>query len=97
MNVSKGQVAKKDDLTKVFGTDDQTEICKQVKNHILLNTFLYCTVCLFLKLICVVILFSSWKDSCQRGAPGVRQGEAGSAGDHVQGHCYYRFREVCQP
>lgn len=30
VNVSKGQVAKKDDLTKAFGTDDLTEICKQV-------------------------------------------------------------------
>lgn len=31
VNVSKGQVAKKDDLTKAFGTDDLTEICKQVR------------------------------------------------------------------
>lgn len=30
VNVSKGQVAKKDDLSKAFGTDDLTEICKQV-------------------------------------------------------------------
>ncbi|KAJ1184682.1 hypothetical protein NDU88_001485 [Pleurodeles waltl] len=29
-NVSKGQVAKKEDLAKAFGTDDQTEICKQI-------------------------------------------------------------------
>uniref|UniRef100_A0A8C7YBY6 SBDS ribosome maturation factor n=1 Tax=Oryzias sinensis TaxID=183150 RepID=A0A8C7YBY6_9TELE len=29
MNVSKGQTAKKDDLLKAFGTEDQTEICKQ--------------------------------------------------------------------
>uniref|UniRef100_A0AAQ4Q748 Ribosome maturation protein SBDS n=1 Tax=Gasterosteus aculeatus aculeatus TaxID=481459 RepID=A0AAQ4Q748_GASAC len=29
VNVSKGQVAKKEDLTKSFGTDDLTEICKQ--------------------------------------------------------------------
>ncbi|KAL1494252.1 hypothetical protein ABEB36_009876 [Hypothenemus hampei] len=29
-NVSKGQVAKKDDLIKAFGTDDQTEVCKQI-------------------------------------------------------------------
>ncbi|XP_026494971.1 ribosome maturation protein SBDS [Vanessa tameamea] len=29
-NVSKGQVAKKDDLVKVFGKDDQTEICKEI-------------------------------------------------------------------
>ncbi|KAF6718175.1 Ribosome maturation protein SBDS [Oryzias melastigma] len=30
MNVSKGQTAKKDDLVKAFGTEDQTEICKQI-------------------------------------------------------------------
>lgn len=30
VNVSKGQVAKKEDLTKAFGTEDQTEICKQI-------------------------------------------------------------------
>ncbi|KAM6933187.1 ribosome maturation protein SBDS [Xenentodon cancila] len=29
-NVSKGQTAKKEDLTSAFGTDDQTEICKQI-------------------------------------------------------------------
>lgn len=29
-NVSKGQVAKKEDLVKSFGTDDQTEICKTI-------------------------------------------------------------------
>ncbi|XP_050302265.1 ribosome maturation protein SBDS [Anthonomus grandis grandis] len=29
-NVSKGQVAKKEDLIKAFGTDNQTEICKQI-------------------------------------------------------------------
>lgn len=29
-NVSKGQVAKKEDLVKVFGKDDQTEICKLI-------------------------------------------------------------------
>lgn len=38
VNVSKGQVAKKDDLTKAFGTDDLTEICKQVRN-IFIPTF----------------------------------------------------------
>lgn len=36
-------------------------------------------------------------DPDQRRAPGVRQGEALSAGDHVQGHCVYRGREVCEP
>lgn len=30
-NVSKGQVAKRDDLISSFGTDDQTEICKTVR------------------------------------------------------------------
>ncbi|XP_013884715.1 ribosome maturation protein SBDS [Austrofundulus limnaeus] len=30
INVSKGQMAKKEDLVKSFGTDDQTEICKQI-------------------------------------------------------------------
>ena len=29
-NVSKGQVAKNEDLTRAFGTTDQTEICVQV-------------------------------------------------------------------
>ena len=29
-NVSKGQVSKRDDLVAAFGTDDQSEICKQV-------------------------------------------------------------------
>ncbi|XP_012285076.1 ribosome maturation protein SBDS [Orussus abietinus] len=29
-NVSKGQVAKKEDLIKAFGSDDQTEICKEI-------------------------------------------------------------------
>lgn len=35
LNVSKGQVAKRDDLVAVFGTDDQTEICKKVDQHTL--------------------------------------------------------------
>lgn len=30
INVSKGQVAKKEDLMAAFGTDEQTEICKTV-------------------------------------------------------------------
>lgn len=29
-NVSKGQVAKKEDLVSAFGTDNQTEICKEI-------------------------------------------------------------------
>nr|XP_018915706.1 PREDICTED: ribosome maturation protein SBDS [Bemisia tabaci]XP_018915707.1 PREDICTED: ribosome maturation protein SBDS [Bemisia tabaci] len=29
-NVSKGQVAKKEDLVKVFGTDNATDICKEI-------------------------------------------------------------------
>jgi len=31
-NVSKGEVAKAGDLKKIFGTDNQPEICLQVKN-----------------------------------------------------------------
>lgn len=30
VNVSKGQVARREDLLSAFGTDDQTEVCKQV-------------------------------------------------------------------
>ncbi|OAD61693.1 Ribosome maturation protein SBDS [Eufriesea mexicana] len=30
INVSKGQVAKKEDLVKAFGTDNQTDICKEI-------------------------------------------------------------------
>ncbi|XP_041653409.1 ribosome maturation protein SBDS [Cheilinus undulatus] len=30
INVSKGQTAKKEDLNRAFGTDDLTEICKQI-------------------------------------------------------------------
>ncbi|CAJ1064915.1 ribosome maturation protein SBDS [Xyrichtys novacula] len=30
INVSKGQTAKKEDLSKAFGTEDLTEICKQI-------------------------------------------------------------------
>ena len=33
LNVSKGQVAKRDDLVAVYGTDDQTEVCKKVQNN----------------------------------------------------------------
>jgi ribosome maturation protein SDO1 len=29
-NVSKGQVAKKEDLLKAFGKDDQTDVCKEI-------------------------------------------------------------------
>ena len=29
-NVSKGQVAKKEELVKCFGTDDQTKVCLEV-------------------------------------------------------------------
>lgn len=31
MNVSKGQVAKADDLMAAFGTESQKEVCLQVK------------------------------------------------------------------
>lgn len=30
LNVSKGQVAKKEDLVKAFGTDNQTAVCKEI-------------------------------------------------------------------
>lgn len=30
-NVSKGQVAKKEELIKCFGTDDQTKVCLEVR------------------------------------------------------------------
>lgn len=30
VNVSKGRIAKKGELISAFGTDDQTEICKQI-------------------------------------------------------------------
>ena len=33
-NVSKGQLAKKEDLRKAFGTDEEKEICLQVKKLI---------------------------------------------------------------
>lgn len=52
VNVSKGQVAKKEDLTKAFGTEDQTEICKQVKYLILFNIF---GIVLYYLSICVHI------------------------------------------
>ena len=39
-NVSKGQVAKNDDLSRAFGTTDQTEICLQVSNIYLQFKFL---------------------------------------------------------
>lgn len=42
VNVSKGQVAKKEDLTNCFGTDDLTEICKQVRDVVLATSYLHC-------------------------------------------------------
>ena len=42
INVSKGQVAKREDLVRAFGTDDQTQICLEVNLlQILINCFLY--------------------------------------------------------
>ena len=35
VNVAKGQLAKRDDLVEVFGTEDQLEICKMVGEHFL--------------------------------------------------------------
>lgn len=39
VNVSKGEVAKNEDLKKVFGTDNQSEICLQVHACMLLLSF----------------------------------------------------------
>lgn len=39
VNVSKGEVAKNEDLKKVFGTDNQSEICLQVQACMLLLSF----------------------------------------------------------
>lgn len=44
VNVSKGQVAKKEDLVRAFGTDDQTEICKVVGSA--------CFAICFIKKVC---------------------------------------------
>ena len=42
LNVSKGEGAKKDDLVKAFGIEDQTEICKQVTIYLsLMLQFLF--------------------------------------------------------
>lgn len=99
VNVSKGQVAKKDDLTKAFGTDDLTEICKQVRNYMFLWPLF--TAALqnmhFHFLMLRSASFYRLKDFGQRRAPSVRQGKTESAGDDVQGHCDYCGREVCQP
>lgn len=56
VNVSKGQVAKKDDLNKAFGTDDLTEICKQVTTLLLLCAS--CSCCTSIK-TCTVFFFTS--------------------------------------
>lgn len=60
VNVSKGQVAKKDDLTKAFGTDDLTEICKQVRHVFFLPTSCsHCILSYFLTfyLLCPFFFF----------------------------------------
>uniref|UniRef100_A0A8P4FVE4 Ribosome maturation protein SDO1/SBDS N-terminal domain-containing protein n=1 Tax=Dicentrarchus labrax TaxID=13489 RepID=A0A8P4FVE4_DICLA len=49
VNVSKGQVAKKDDLTKTFGTDDLTEICKQVRNIFLITSHPHCIIIIIIR------------------------------------------------
>lgn len=58
VNVSKGQVAKKDDLTKAFGTDDLTEICKQVQ-HVFSFHLIYTLYPLPLPLILPAVSFFS--------------------------------------
>ena len=44
-NVSKGQLAKKEDLIEVFGTENQTKICLEVRRSIFLlkkfNIFIF--------------------------------------------------------
>ena len=110
VNVSKGQVAKKDDLCKAFGTDDLTEICKQVRNY--LHTIFPCLPLIhiihrhFLTFYLISPFYCSYfllllpicgTDFGQRRAPSVRQGKAESAGDDVQGHCDYCGRQVCEP
>ncbi|OXB78901.1 UNVERIFIED_CONTAM: hypothetical protein H355_011306 [Colinus virginianus] len=44
VNVSKGQVAKKEDLVRAFGTDDQTEICKVELRSVLTHVEMLHTV-----------------------------------------------------
>ena len=39
-NVSKGEVAKKEDLMKAFAIEDQTEICKQVRSAVTLQSLI---------------------------------------------------------
>jgi ribosome maturation protein SDO1 len=38
-NVSKGQMAKKEDLIEAFQTDDQTKICVEVLSFLVLSFF----------------------------------------------------------
>ena len=45
INVSKGQVAKKEDLMAAFGTDDQTEICKTVSVQLMPTWLPPCPPC----------------------------------------------------
>ena len=40
-NVSKGQLAKRDDLLSAFGTEDQAEICKLVNYQSYILYYLY--------------------------------------------------------
>lgn len=38
-NVSKGQVASKEDLVRVFGTDKETDVCLEVRENYAKNNF----------------------------------------------------------
>ncbi len=78
VNVSKGQVAKREDLVRVFGTDDQTEICKQVvlgQGHWPLQPPIQWPL--------------TPTDTGEGRGAGVGEGAAVSAGDDVPRHCHH--------
>lgn len=58
-NVSKGQVAKKEDLIKVFGSDDQSKICLEVSyftkwhNHVFVIYFVVVIVKILMLMIII--------------------------------------------
>ena len=74
-NVSKGAVAKKEDLQRVFGTEDQTEICKLVSIRVCVCVCVSISVCVL--------------DTGERRGTGLREGEAVSAGVNVQRYSHH--------